>query len=437
MDEKSTPIINEIIEKLLYSSLISSLILILLGSCVGSKSPLHRSVFPVIESETFKNQFTGILILNAETRDTLVKLNSDKYFTPASNTKIFTLFAALSNLPEKIPALKYLTLNDTTYIEGTGDPTPLHPFFSDSTVLRFLKGKENVALYLNNFRDERYGPGWAWEDYQYYFQPERSGLPLYGNVASIFKTDYLQVFPQYFRDKTVELDYIKYREENQNQFYYNPSGKDTLEIPFKIDSSLIRVLLEASLNKKLRIANLMPNGEKSILYSIPSDSVYKRMMLVSDNFLAEQLMLLVSSSISDTLNFKKAKDYVLTHQLSDLKQPPNWVDGSGLSRYNLFTPGSMVDVLYKMYTTIPKEKLFGFFPAGGESGTLKNRYGGDRPYIYAKTGSLENNYCLSGYLLTKSGKILIFSFMNNHFLNTSSEIKERMQSVFETIRDTY
>ncbi len=434
MDEKSTPIINEIIKKLLYSSLI----LILLGSCAGSKSPLHRSVFPVIESETFKNQFTGLLILNAETRDTLVKLNSDKYFTPASNTKIFTLFAALSNLPEKIPALKYLTLNDTTYIEGTGDPTLLHPYFKDSTVLRFLNSKENVALYLNNFRDERYGPGWAWEDYQYYFQPERSGLPLYGNVTSIFKTDHLQVFPQYFRDKTVELDYIKNREENQNQFYYTPSGKDTLEIPFKIDSSLIRVLLEASLNKKLRITNLMPNGEKSILYGIPSDSVYKRMMHVSDNFLAEQLMLLVSSTISDTLNFKKAKDYVLTHQLSDLRQPPNWVDGSGLSRYNLFTPGSMVDVLYKMYTSIPKEILFEFFPAGGESGTLKNRYVGDeRPYIYAKTGSLENNYCLSGYLLTKSGKTVIFSFMNNHFLKTPSEIKDKMQSVFETIRDTY
>jgi D-alanyl-D-alanine carboxypeptidase/D-alanyl-D-alanine-endopeptidase (penicillin-binding protein 4) len=128
-------------------------------------------------------------------------------------------------------------------------------------------------------------------------------------------------------------------------------------------------------------------------------------------------LLLASSTLSDSLNSAKARRFVLENHLSDLEQPPSWVDGSGLSRYNLFTPESIVHVLYKLYVEIPKERLFQFFPTGGVSGTLEDWYSGNpEPYLFAKTGSLSNNHCLSGYLLTKSGKILIFSFMNNHFM---------------------
>jgi D-alanyl-D-alanine carboxypeptidase/D-alanyl-D-alanine-endopeptidase (penicillin-binding protein 4) len=98
----------------------------------------------------------------------------------------------------------------------------------------------------------------------------------------------------------------------------------------------------------------------------------------------------------------------------------------------------MVRVLQKLYEEISRERLFHLFPAGGVSGTLENWYPGDpEPYLYAKTGSLGNNHCVSGYLITKSGKTLIFSFMNNHFRHPSSEVKKRMQRIFEGIRDTY
>ena len=162
------------------------------------------------------------------------------------------------------------------------------------------------------------------------------------------------------------------------------------------------------------------------------------MMLVSDNFLAEQILMLVSSTLSDTLSSEKVREYILKNQLSDLKQKPRWVDGSGLSRYNLFTPTSFVQVLTKLYNEIPHERLFNLFPVGGESGTLKKYYQGKtKPYIYAKSGTVGNNYNLSGYLLTNSGKTLIFSFMNNHFKKPIPEIKKHMQSVFEYLRDNY
>jgi D-alanyl-D-alanine carboxypeptidase/D-alanyl-D-alanine-endopeptidase (penicillin-binding protein 4) len=421
----------------LHKTIANFLILIVFMGCAGTKKKFQKTIRPLLDAKVFNNQFTGFLVLDQNSGDTLFNLNSAKYFTPASNVKIFTLFTALQLLPENIPALKYIEVNDTLFIEGTGNPTFLHTYFKDSTVLKFLGNHHKIALYLNNFQEEKYGPGWAWDDYGYYYQSERDALPMYGNVGTIFRSDSLHIIPEYLRKNVVELAYTKNREEAQNLFYYGPMQSDSVEIPFRTDSTLTRGLLENVLNKKVWITNRFPEGTKSTLYSVSSDSVLKRMMLMSDNFLAEQLMILASSTISDTLSFTRSRDFILENELSDLRQPPRWVDGSGLSRYNLFTPQALVSVLQKMYHRVPKERLFGFFPVGGDSGTLVDWYGGSTPFLFAKSGSLGNNYCLSGYLITKSGHTLIFSFMNNHFLVPSSEIKNHMQVIFEIIRDTF
>ncbi|MFT6995078.1 MAG: D-alanyl-D-alanine carboxypeptidase/D-alanyl-D-alanine-endopeptidase (penicillin-binding protein 4), partial [Maribacter sp.] len=88
-----------------------------------------------LSSAFYDNQFTGLLFIDGNSKDTLFNQNSDKYFTPASNTKIFTLYTAINTLPDKIPAVRYVEQNDTLYVEGTGDPSFLHPYLKDSTAL--------------------------------------------------------------------------------------------------------------------------------------------------------------------------------------------------------------------------------------------------------------------------------------------------------------
>jgi D-alanyl-D-alanine carboxypeptidase/D-alanyl-D-alanine-endopeptidase (penicillin-binding protein 4) len=399
---------------------------------------MKKDINNILNQSFYDDQFVGVLIFNPEKNDTLINYNSSKYFTPASTTKIATLYTALNTLPEKIPALKYTVLNDTLYIKGTGDPTLLNPYFKDSTVINFTKGFKNIVLDLTNFHDDKYGPGWAWEDYAYYYQPERNSLPIYGNVATIYKTDKIYSVPELFENDIYELNYSKPREEFKNIFYYNQDRKDTIETPFIVNDTLVKNMLSKATNCHVTLTTKFPNTTTETLYSVVSDSVYKRMMHNSDNFLAEQLLIVSSSTLSDTLSIDKAQKNILSNQLSDLKQMPRWVDGSGLSRYNLFTPASFVQILTKLYKEQPKERLFNIFPAGGVSGTIKNWYKGkNQPYIYAKSGSLGNNYSLCGYLITKSGKTLIFSFMNNHFNKNSVEIKEQMQTIFENIRDNY
>jgi D-alanyl-D-alanine carboxypeptidase/D-alanyl-D-alanine-endopeptidase (penicillin-binding protein 4) len=161
------------------------------------------------------------------------------------------------------------------------------------------------------------------------------------------------------------------------------------------------------------------------------------MMQESDNFIAEQLLLVCSQAVSDTLQPDIAIRYIKKNFLRDLVDEPQWVDGSGLSRYNLFTPRSIVEVWKKIYKLIPRDRLFAILATGGRSGTIKNWYKGDQPYIFGKTGSLSHNHCLSGYLVAKSGKTFIFSFMNNNFASPVNEIKINMENILKSIYENY
>jgi D-alanyl-D-alanine carboxypeptidase/D-alanyl-D-alanine-endopeptidase (penicillin-binding protein 4) len=412
------------------------LLSMLFVNCKSAKIAKHLKTS--IDSSFYKNQFTGLMVYNPRTKDTVYNFNAERYFTPASNTKIFTLFTALQYLPEKIPALKYTVQQDTLIVRGTGDPSFLHPYFKDSTAINFMKNYSAIKLVTNNYCNEKFGPGWAWEDFDTYYSPERNAFPMYGNVLTVSNTEDLNTYPEFLRSQTTYTLMEKRRDFNANNFFYKLTDKDTIEVPFVMDTTMVKKLWDDLLPDRMELIPYTKINTDKILYSIASDSLYKRMMQVSDNFLAEQLLVLASSTVSDTLDADVIRKSILDNQLKHLKQKPRWVDGSGLSRYNLFTPLSLVQVLDKLYSEIPRKRLFNYFPVGGQLGTLKNWYGSDKgPYIYAKSGTVGNNYCLSGYLLTNSGEVLIFSFMNNHYTTSSTKVKEQMQLIFEYLRDHY
>ncbi len=415
------------------------LIFIFLASCASQKERrLKKRVLEALRVDSFEDHFTGLLIYNPQNADTLLSINSNKYFTPASNTKIFTLYTALKILPDSIPALKYVTKQDTLYFSGTGDPSALHPHFQDSSSIQFIKRFKTLKYVTGSYVEDRFGPGWAWEDYDSAFSPEITSLPLYGNVVTLYKSDKISLIPAYFKDSVRLQPSSVRRSEDRNSFFIDPQQTDTLEVPFKNSIFLTQSLLQSAVGKPISLVQNFPSKDFRYVYSVPSDSLYKYMMHESDNLIAEQLLLIASAVLTDTLSSELSRDYMLDTYLANLPQKPRWVDGSGLSRYNLFTPASVIFVLDKLNKELPQSRLFTLFPAGGQSGTLEDWYAGDiEPYVFAKSGTLGNSYCLSGYLKTSSGKILLFSFMNNHFMEPTSSIKKKIEHILKTIRDTY
>ncbi|MEL6918282.1 MAG: D-alanyl-D-alanine carboxypeptidase, partial [Bacteroidota bacterium] len=151
------------------------LLLLVLVACKSTKFPVPaKKVDQRFTMDVFKNHFSGFILVDPQTKDTIYEHNSEKYFTPASNTKIVTLYTALKILPDKIPALTYMVKGDTLFVEGTGDPSLLHPYFQDSTAIHFLRDHAHIKLNPHNFQEEVFGPGWAWDDYQYKYSAERS-----------------------------------------------------------------------------------------------------------------------------------------------------------------------------------------------------------------------------------------------------------------------
>lgn len=391
-------------------------------------------------SSVLSQSFTGLILYDVEKKQTVFERNANRYFTPASNTKLYTFYACLKTLGDSIPALRYVTQGDSLIFWGTGDPTFMHPDFLNAStrVLDFFKANSSKKLFFSsdNFTNDAYGAGWQWDDYNDYYQPELSPFPLFGNIVRVtVKEGKMAIYPPFFKD-SFHLSakngnaIIRNIEGNQFNMPLSIRQKTTYEqdIPLRTSLALMQKMLSDTLKTAVGLLKIAMPKNAQTLYSMPAEPVYRQMMQVSDNMLAEHLLFLVGSSVKDTINSSLSIDYIKKTYLNDLPDAPKWEDGSGLSRYNLFTPRTTIKLLQKLYTERPQEKLFSMLPTGGV-GTLGNMYKGDKPFIFAKSGSLSGVYNLSGYLLTKQGKLMLFSFMNNNFTQPTSKVRKEVERI--------
>jgi D-alanyl-D-alanine carboxypeptidase/D-alanyl-D-alanine-endopeptidase (penicillin-binding protein 4) len=281
-----------------------------------------------------------------------------------------------------------------------------------------------------------------WDDYNDYYQAELTPFPLFGNVLLVKKDSLgLTISPEISLERMIKKSGIKRVRRMMEKNYFDfPEALDTLskykqEVPYKDAANVNFNILEKLLNTKITKIGVKAPGESKILFSLPVDTVYRRMMQVSDNMLAEHLLLLCGASLKDTISIEFSVDTVTSSVLSDLSHKPVWVDGAGLSRYNLTTPMSIVTLLQKMYREFPEEKLFSMMAVGGGQGTLNGMFNENKePFIYAKSGSMSGVYNLSGYMVTSTGKRLIFSFMNNNFNTSISSIRKEVDYILTQIK---
>lgn len=421
--------------------------LLLASACALPQRLQHGARETLLSTPALQQAFVGICIYDPAAGKTRYAYNAHRYFTPASNTKLFTLFTGLTLLGDSSTGIRYQRRNDTLYLRGTGDPSLLHPEFPRQPALAFLqRSPETLVLLPAVDHNPVYGPGWAWDDYGEDYQPERSAMPLYGNVAWFSARDgQLQVTPAWFGragllDKTAGSGsrlQVR-RDPGVNRFHVRlPAGAagGSMQVPFRVeDGRLTAALLADTLHRPVYEAPepALPAAGWSVVPNVPLDTLFRHMMHRSDNFYAEQTLQMASMQLFDTIDTRRIIRHVLGQYLAGLPDEPRWVDGSGLSRYNLFTPADMVALLDSLYRRFPPGRLYALLPTGG-TGTLSSLYRDMAGSIFAKTGSLSNNVALSGYLITRRGKTLLFSIMVGHYVCPSGEVRLAMEDFLRRV----
>lgn len=425
------------------------------ASCsVQKNAQTSSTALNPLGDSALQHAHVGISLYDADEKKIIYDYQGDKYFVPASNTKIFTCYAALKYLGDSIPGIQYFETSADLLLFPTGDPTFLMPEFKSQPVADFIQ-KQTKPISISDFtwKDEALGAGWAWSDYNAYYMAERSPLPIYGNVLkwtqqidtlSAEKSATIYSYPEvnwkvrFSGDSSRFFNVERKKEENVFMIQEGKEPFKELDVPFitnGINSSL--EFLKELTQKEFKLVSLSPaNRRLNTIYSRPVDSVLTPMMHRSDNFFAEQMLLMVSNAKLQQMSDRRIIDTLLKTDLKDLPQKPNWADGSGLSRYNLFTPQDFVWILEKMKNEFGLERLKNIFPTGGE-GTLSSYYKADSGYIFAKTGSLSGQVALSGYLITQKNKLLIFSVLINNHQANGVQVRRAIERFLQDARRKY
>jgi D-alanyl-D-alanine carboxypeptidase/D-alanyl-D-alanine-endopeptidase (penicillin-binding protein 4) len=374
----------------------------------------------------FEEAFVGVSLSELEISKPIVSINEAKYMTPASNTKLLTYLGAIQNF-DSLPSLYYSVKNDSVILfKSSGYPLLLHPFYSDPKLSAFFKQDYNFEYVTPSVGPKPQGPGWSWDDYSYYYASQRSAFPIHGNAVGITNVNNeIKTLPSGF-EFTLNNDSlapVALRAKDANRFEINPlklKEGDTLYRPFITSDTLFVKLLGDAVGKEIALSTAKDKLIWTPLYTGAEELLYKGLLQNSDNGIAESLLLMIAKKNSDILLEQQAIDSLQKKWSQWTPDPFIWVDGSGVSRYNMFTPRSLVAVLKEIYKSSSWDQILSRFPKGGTSGTLKVY---DVDQLYGKTGTLRHNHNLSGYLITKKGKTLVFSVMVNHFTTPTSEVR--------------
>ena len=109
-------------------------------------------------------------------------------------------------------------------------------------------------------------------------------------------------------------------------------------------------------------------------------------------------------------------------------------DGSGMSTYNRVAPRAAVTFLRWVAAQPWSAAWRATLPVAGVDGTLRNRFK-DSPLkgrLFAKTGTINATYALSGYLTAKSGRTLTFSIFAND-VPEETKAREAMDAALELV----
>ena len=426
-----------------FENLLKLLFIVVATVMILSACSVRQAQKILMSSEGVKGAHIGIAIYNDTKGQWLTKYQSDHYFTPASNTKILATYLGLQFLGDSLPGWKMAENADTLFLMPLGDPSFIHPEFRHQPVVDIIKNTKKQVVIVGNNQDqfEIFGSGWSWADYDQDYQPERSRMPIYGNVVHFYQSNKKldAIKPFYFFRDYVDLDKVEEKNWTRNRtgnrfFTTNENNKSKyFQVPFSQEYAPVLLavgLLKDTLGKPISFQknSTLPVNSYKTIKTVPTDSLLKIMMLRSDNFYADQIVLMASEQLFGKMDDAALIDSAKKLLFTNLPQRMRWVDGSGLSRYNLNTPENYIAILQQMQSKFGEARVKNIFEKGGE-GTIAAYYKNFPGTMYAKTGTLGGQVALSGFIYTPKQQKLYFSVLvANHMSPSSTQVRRAVEA---------
>ena len=347
--------------------------------------------------------FSGLVVIDAESGETVCASGATRQLPLASNTKLFTTSTALSKIgpTTRIPTKVYAqgpiengTLHGSLYLQGGGDPVLGTPAFYDG----YLAGL---------------------------------GTDIYALAPQIAAAGIERVTGRLFADDTI---FDRKRGVADSGYatssYIGPlSGLDfnsgfagaTATSGFSADpaklaaAKLDRSLITAGVKISPTVALAKtPAGAKQVgvIRSPRLTEIVNTTDVDSDNFLAEMLIKLIGARFGGagtTANGARVVEEFARSVGSGIHS----VDGSGLTRTNHASADQVAHLLLGMRENPAYEDFVQDLALAGKEGTVDGRMKGTAAYgrCRTKTGTLTGVSNLSGYCFNTSGKQMIFSVL--------------------------
>ncbi len=152
----------------------------------------------------------------------------------------------------------------------------------------------------------------------------------------------------------------------------------------------------------------------------------------SDNERAQRLLTSLTTSFGDSADREHSFLNDLWQQRDLYVGGMQVVEGSGLSAANRLSPAFVADLLVQMTSRDDNLKvLLDSLPIAGVDGTLRHRLRGTpaQGRLYAKTGTLHQVSCLSGYVVVGEEVQMAFSVMMNNYTCSLSKARRIQDEV--------
>ena len=377
-------------------------------TAVDPLEKLHTDIDTVLQETLFTTASIGIKVVAVRTGEVIYEKNPRKLHHPASTTKLFTAATALARLGSdyRFETTLYVDADADTqvigdiYFEGRADPV-LQPQDIVKLVDTLLEtGVESIegdivvdATYLDTVRE---GPGWMWDD-----------RPLRISALSI-----RQIEPELgTRSRALACGYL-------------------------LKNELVEKGIEVTGNV---VSGTVPEEARAVAkhLSPPLADIIKLMNKPSDNWIAEFLFKAIGAEVmGEPGTWQKGRDAVDEFLVEIMDEPPahRFVDGSGLSRYNLLNAELLTRLLVSMHHDFKlMPEFLASLPIAGVDGTLENRMQGisAEKVLRAKTGTLSGVSALAGYTTTADGEVIAFGMLISHYVGSATparDIQDRIGS---------